>query len=110
MSEKIKRVGGKWEIDGRKLNATELEREVYKNSNAIPLYKRYKRRRTLGYVFGTATVDSGIIYGLSMNRFQNPKSVWKPLTVIATGSATIFFFLSSNQSLKKAVRIRNLEY
>ena len=30
VSEKIKRVGGKWEIDGRKLNATELEREVYK--------------------------------------------------------------------------------
>ena len=110
VSEKIKIVGGKWEIDGRKLNATELEREVYKNSNAIPHYKRYKRRRTLGYVFGTATVASGIIYSLAMNRFENPKSAWKPLTVIATGSATIFFFLSSNSSINKAVKVRNLGY
>ena len=109
-SGKITKVGWKWKINGHKLTATELEREVYISPNAIPHYKKYKRKRTLGYVFGTAAAVSGLIYGLSASRFENHQSVWKPLTVISTSSATIYFFLSSNSSLKKAVKIRNLEY
>lgn len=106
-----KKTFGPYKMDGNRISAQQLKEEIYKVPAAIPLYKKAKTSKILGYSFFVPA----IVFALTTsqgNYHHRSDSTYGPrrglqIASLLSGGASVYFLFHSLTLYKKAVRARN---
>jgi hypothetical protein len=106
-----KKTFGPYKMDGTRISGQQLKEEIYKVPAAIPLYKKAKTSKILGYSFFVPA----IVFALTTsqgNYHRRSDSTYGPrrglqIASLLSGGASVYFLFHSLTLYKKAVRARN---
>jgi len=99
-----------WKKDGIKLSGSELRNEIFKVPQAIPLYKKAQKEKTIGYFLCGAAAILGFLSSKNNDTLNPKNNTGLKIATIVTGSGAIISLSRSIKNMKKAVKAYNSTY
>jgi hypothetical protein len=99
-------ITGKWKLDGKRIGYKGLQTELSKVPANLPLIKKAKTNRTIGFI----TVASGVIctfLGPNKTKYPYKNDRGFQIASVALASTSLVFILRSNKNLKRAIKNYN---